>query len=329
MAMAQNKCVFITGGSGYVGRNLIRRFVSEGYRVRALARSDSAARIVTDLRAEPLRGDILDIASLKTAMLGCSSLVHAAADTGHGAFTASQHHTNLEGTRNVLNAAREAGITRAVHISTEAVLLSGAPLCNANEDTPIPPRHAGSYSASKAAAEQAALAENRAGLKVIAVRPRFVWGRDDTTALPQLVSAARSGKLAWIDGGTYLTSTAHIDNVAEGVVLALEHGRGGEAYFITDGAPVQFRAFVSALLRRAGVEPPKKTAPRWLVASMATIGDWLEQISGGRIKPPIGRQEYGTVGVEVTLDITKAERELGYRPVITLDAGLETVHATE
>ena len=326
MVMDRNKCVFITGGSGYIGRNLIRRFIAEGYRVRALARSDAAAGIVTALRAEPMRGDILDRASLKAAMMGCEWLVHAAADTGHGAFTTSQHHTNLDGTRNVLNAAREAGITRAVHVSTEAVLLSGAPLHNANEDTPIPPRHAGGYSASKAAAEQAALAENRAGLEVIAVRPRFVWGRDDTTALPQLVSAARSGKLAWIDGGTYRTSTTHIDNVAEGVVRALERGRGGEAYFLTDGAPVEFRAFVSALLRRAGVEPPNKTAPRWLVAAVATIGDWLERISGGRIRPPIGRQEYGTVGVEVTLDITKAERELGYRPVITREAGLETVH---
>jgi len=325
MTMDQDKYVFITGGSGYIGRNLIRRLITDGYRVRALARSESAAGVIAALQAEPLRGDILDTASLKAAMHGCQWLVHAAADTGHGGFTARQHHTNLEGTRNVLNAAREAGITRAVHVSTEAVLLSGAPLRNANEDTPIPQRHTGSYSASKAAAEQAALAENREGLEVIAVRPRFVWGRDDTTALPQLVSAAKSGKLAWIDGGTYLTSTTHIDNVAEGIVRALERGRSGEAYFISDGAPVEFRAFVSALLRRAGVEPPGKTAPRWLVAAAATIGDWLEQISGGRIKPPIGRQEYGTVGVEVTLDITKAERELGYRPVITREAGLATV----
>jgi nucleoside-diphosphate-sugar epimerase len=325
MAMDRDKCVFVTGGSGYIGRNLIRRLIADGYRVRALARSDAAAGTIAALGAEPVRGDILDPASLKAAMAGCEWLAHAAADTGHGAFTARQHHTNLAGTRNVLNAAREAGITRAVHVSTESVLLSGAPLRNANEGAPIPPRHAGGYSASKAAAEQAAMAENRAGLEVIAVRPRFVWGRDDTTALPQLVAAARSGKLAWIDGGTYLTSTTHIDNVAEGIVRALERGRGGEAYFITDGVPVEFRAFVSALLRRAGVEPPDKTAPRWLVAAVASVGDWLERISGGLIRPPIGRQEYGTVGVEVTLDITKAERELGYRPVITREAGMETV----
>jgi nucleoside-diphosphate-sugar epimerase len=327
--MSQDTCVLVTGGSGYVGRNVIRRLVADGFRVRALARSAASAARVAALGAEPVHGDILDRTSLESAMTGCEWLIHAAADTAHGAFAARQHHTNLEGTRNVLNAARAAGITRAVHVSTEAVLLSGAPLHNANEETPIPSRHAGGYSASKAAAEKAALAESREGLDVIVVRPRFVWGRDDTTALPQLVAAAKSGKLAWIDGGTYLTSTTHIDNLAEGILRALGQGRGGQTYFITDGAPMEFRAFVSALLRRAGVEPPRKTAPRWLVATVANIGDRLERISGGRIKPPIGRQEYGTVGVEVTLDITKAERELDYRPVIAFEAGLETVQEAE
>jgi nucleoside-diphosphate-sugar epimerase len=323
--MTESRVVFVTGGSGFVGRNLIRRLIADGHRVRALARSEASAARVDALGAESKRGDILDPVSLEAAMAGCAWLVHAAADTGHGAFEARQHHTNLEGTRNVLRAARRAGIGRAVHVSTEAVLLTGEPLRNATEDTPIPRRHAGSYSASKAAAEQTALAENGDGLEVIVVRPRFVWGRDDTTALPQLVAAAKNGKLAWIGGGKYLTSTTHIDNVGEGIVRALERGKGGEVYFVTDGAPVEFRSFVSALLRKAGIAPPDKSAPRWLVAMTASFGDLLERMTGGRIRAPIGRQEYGTVGVEVTLDITKAERELGYRPAMTRDAGLETV----
>lgn len=320
-----SKRIFVTGGSGYVGRNLIRRLVRDGHRVRALARSEASAATVAELGAEPVRGDMLDQTSLEAGMAGCDSVVHAAADTAHGGLDAEQHHTNLEGTRNVLRAARAARVKRAIHVSTESVLLNGAPLRNATEAMPIPARHAGGYSASKAAAEQAALAENGDGLNVIALRPRFVWGRDDTTALPQLAAAARSGQLAWIGGGNYLTSTTHIDNVAEGIVRALERGRGGEAYFVTDGPPVEFRTFVSELLLRAGIEPPVKSVPRWLVEAAVAVGDRLERWSGGRIKPPLARQQYGTVGVEVTLDISKAESELGYRPVISREEGYATV----
>lgn len=317
--------VFVTGGSGYIGRNLIRRLVRDGHRVVALARSPASAAKLESLGAHTVGGDILNPESLAKGMAGCDRLVHAAADTGHGAFEAGQHHTNLAGTRNVFTAARTAGIGRAVHVSTEAVLLDGQPLVMADETAPIPTRHAGSYSASKAAAERAAIDLNSPQCPVVAVRPRFVWGRDDTTALPQLAAAARSGKLVWIGGGRYLTSTAHIDNVVEGIVLSLEKGRGGEAYFITDGAPVEFRGFVSQLLEHAGIAPPEKTVPRSVVAALARVGDLLARLSRGRFHPPIGGQEYGTVGVEVTLSTAKAERELGYRPVITREAGIETV----
>jgi nucleoside-diphosphate-sugar epimerase len=120
MSMGSDKCVFVTGGSGYVGRNLIRRLVADGFCVRALARSEASAGIVAALGADPMRSDILDRSNLESAMTGCEWLIHAAADTAHGAFAAHQHHTNLEGTRNVLNAARAAGIRRAVHVEKPA-----------------------------------------------------------------------------------------------------------------------------------------------------------------------------------------------------------------
>ncbi len=92
-------------------------------------------------------------------------------------------------------------VRRAVHLSTESVLLDGGPLVNAEESWPLPARPVGGYSATKAQAEREALAASQARLDVVVVRPRFIWGRDDTTALPQLLKAVDSGKFAWIDGG--------------------------------------------------------------------------------------------------------------------------------
>ncbi len=318
--------VFITGGSGYVGRNLIRHCIGRGDTVIALARSAQAAATVARLGATPHRGDLLD-AGLSTAMQGCDTLIHAAADTNHGWGTAAQRQTNLDGTRHVFASARHAGIARAVHISTESVLLDGQPLVNATEAHAYPPQPAGAYSRTKGEAERIALSFSTGTMAVMVLRPRFVWGRDDSTALPQLLAAAREGKLAWIDGGGYRTSTTHIANLCEGVDKALQRGRGGQVYFITDGEPQVFRDFITRLLATQGVTAPDKSVPRALLRRIAAVGDLLARVSRGRIKPPISRQEYATMAVEVTLDIGKARSELGYAPVISAEAGLAELGA--
>ncbi|UXN74953.1 NAD-dependent epimerase/dehydratase family protein [Devosia sp. A8/3-2] len=235
--------------------------------------------------------------------------------------------TNIEGTRNVFQAARAAGVHTAVHISTESVLLDGKPLINANEDHAFPRHPVGAYSASKGEAERSALALAAPGFKVIAIRPRFVWGRDDTTALPGLVAAAQSEQLAFIDGGHYRTSTTHIANLCHGIALALDKGRSGQVYFITDGEPAEFRSFVTSLLQTQRIAALDKSVPRWLLRSMAMVGDTLGKVSGGRIKFPITLQEFATSAVEITLDITKARTELGYQPVISAEEGFAELAA--
>ncbi|MCU4179886.1 NAD-dependent epimerase/dehydratase family protein [Bosea sp. BH3] len=320
--------IFLTGGSGFVGRNLIRHFVAGGAEITALARSDRSADLVRMLGAVPCKGDILDD-GLAAAMTGCDALVHAAADTNHGPATDRQRLVNEGGTRNVLGAARSAGIRKAIHLSTESVLATGRPLVNVDETAPLPRRPAGGYSRSKAAAERIALANNASGFAVVVLRPRFVWGRDDTTALPALIDAARSGKLAWIGGGTYLTSTTHIANLCAAVELALANARGGTVYFIADEAPVQFRDFVSALLETQGLAPPEKSIPRPVVRTIAGIGDLLAAVTGGRIVPPLTLQSYAASAVEISLDIGKAQRELGYAPVISRDQGLDELRSAQ
>lgn len=314
--------LFVTGAAGYVGRNILRHFISDGYTVTGLVRNPRAAELVTSLGATAHYGDLANRESLTGGMRGADILIHAAADTTHGRISAQQLRINEDGTRNVYEAAAKAGVARALHLSTEAVLLDGAPLVNADETTPYPAHFPGGYTLSKARAEQVALQLAAAGQDIRIMRPRFIWGRDDTTALPQLVAAAKSGKLAWIGGGSYLTSTTHIANVIEGMRLILDKGEAGEIYHITDGEPVPFRGFITDLLGAAGVQPPSKEVPRWLVQTAVAAGEILAAISGGRMNGPMSRQEYATLGVEVTLNIDKAQRELGYAPVISTQAGL-------
>jgi nucleoside-diphosphate-sugar epimerase len=129
--------IFLTGGSGYVGRNLVRHFVARGINVTALARSDESVELVRSLGATVVRGDLLD-ASLSAAMAGCDALIHAAADTDHGPATERQRRVNEDGTRAVIEAARRAGIRKVIHLSTESVLATGRALVNVDETMPLP-----------------------------------------------------------------------------------------------------------------------------------------------------------------------------------------------
>lgn len=320
--------LLVTGASGYLGRNIVREFIERGHKVRGLTRSDASSDLIMRLGAEPVRGDIMDKASLEAAMRNVGALVHAAADTDHGRSTKEQELTNLKGTQNVYDAAHAAGVKRAVHISTEAVLMDGRPIVNADETWPIPEKPAGAYSRTKAGAERIALAANGNGMDVIVMRPRFVWGRDDTTALPQLITAAESGKLVWFDGGDYLTSTTHIANVVEGVRLCLEKGRGGEVYFITDGQDIAFRPWVTALLATKGISVSEvKSVRRGFMNFIVSAGELLANLTGGALNGPLGRQEYATVGNTVTLNIAKARKELGYEAVMSRAEGLAELGA--
>ena len=134
---------------------------------------------------------------------------------------------NVDGTRNALEAAKAAGVRRFVHCGTEAAILAGEPVVNGDETLPLRPDSPAPYPSTKAKAEQLVRDASTADFEAVVLRPRFVWGVGDTTLLPAIADAARQGKFAWIAGGDHLTSTTHVDNVVEGLLLAAEKGRAG------------------------------------------------------------------------------------------------------
>lgn len=304
--------VFVTGGSGFVGRNVIGALRDRGDDVRALARSDRAADVVHQLGAEPVRGDLDDVAAMQAGMTGCDVVIHAAANVDSWGRAEQFHRVNVQGTKNVIHAARAAGVPRLAHVSTEAVLAGGPPIRNADETWPLPDRPIGLYGATKGEAERRVLAANNAALQTIIVRPRMVWGEGDTTLLPRIADSVRRGQWMWIDGGRYLTSTCHVANVCEGVILAAERGRGGEIYFLTDGPPIAFRTFATALVRSQGLEPGNRSIPHGVATALASIAEWTWRSLRLPGAPPIDRATVALAGAEVTVSDAKARRELGY-----------------
>jgi nucleoside-diphosphate-sugar epimerase len=313
---------FVTGGSGFIGGRLIERLVGEGRPVRALARSQASAERVAELGAEPVRGDIGERDSLAGAAEGADAAFHLAAHLGEWGPWEDFERGNVEGTRNVLAACAEAGVRRFVHCGTEAALMAGEPLVGVDETAPLRPDSRAPYPATKAKAEQAVRAASRAGFETVVVRPRFVWGKGDTTLLPEMVETVEKGRFAWIGGGRNVTDTTHVDNVVEGLVLAAERGRPGEAYFVTDGEPVVFREFVTAMLRTQGVEPPERSVPAWTAAPLARAAEAAWKLLPLKGTPPMTTFRSWLLTQECTIDIAKAREELGYAPLVTHDQGL-------
>lgn len=312
---------FITGGSGFLGGHLITGLRRQGVSVRALARSPGARASVEALGAEAVPGDLDDVAAMEAGMRGVDVVFHAAAYAKQHGPRADFFRTNVTGTEHVLRAAENAGVRRLVHVGTEAVLAEGQPIVRADESVPRARRPAGLYPLTKGLAEERVLAANGPKLETVVIRPRLIWGPNDTSVLAELVANVRAGRWAWIAGGHYLTSTCHVDNVVEGALLAATRGRPGEIYFLTDGEPVEFRSFISALLRTQGAEPGAREVPRWLVRLLARLTRWMKA-------PPITATAVALAGVEVTVRDDKARRELGYVGHTTREQGLTALAAS-
>jgi nucleoside-diphosphate-sugar epimerase len=312
---------FVTGGSGFIGGALIERLRREGWDVRALARSERAAQRVRELGAEPVMGDLDDL-----HVEDCEVAFHAAAKVEDFGDPADFERVNVQGTRNVVAACRAGGVRRLVHVGTEAALMAGQPLVNVDESAPLRPDSPALYSSSKAKAEQ--LVRDSDGIETVVVRPRFVWGRGDTTLLPQMVEMVRAGRFRWVGGGRQLTATTHIDNTVEGLWLAATKAPAGGVYFVTDGAPTVFRDFITEWVGTQGVSIPDKSVPPGVARAAAASAERIWRLLKRPGSPPLTRFAVWVSSQECTIDISRAERELGYRPVTTREEGLRAMRSS-
>ena len=327
----ERRLAFVTGGSGFLGGRLIEVLTQRGWRVRALARSEAAAGRVEALGAEAARGDLLDEAALTGALAGCAVAFHAAAHFKLWGPRAEFDRVNVAGTRALLEAARKApGLRRVVAVGAAAVVIGQPrPVTDATESLPLLAPAFAPYSASKAEAERLVLAANgsRDGFSTIVVRPPTIWGAGMPT-LDQLAEAIAAGRWRWVAGGGQAMSTAHVDNVCHALLLAAERGRGGEAYFVSDGQDGTVKGVFSAFLATRGLAAPDASVPfpvAWAMAGLMGAAWRAFRLAG---EPPLTRQLLQLIGHPLTLDIAKARGELGYAPVVSWADGLAAMRAS-
>ncbi|MDB5460927.1 MAG: NAD-dependent dehydratase [Caulobacteraceae bacterium] len=306
----------MTGASGFVGSAVARRLLARGYRVAALVRPTSPRTNLDGLDLEIAWGDMTDRASVAAAAKGARYLFHVAADYRLWARDPEDIvRANRQGTEAVMRAALAAGVERVVYTSSVATL--GAPpgqdrLAPADESAPLTEQTAiGAYKRSKVIAER--LVERMVadeGLPAVIVNPSTPIGPRDVKPTPtgRIIVEAATGKVpAFVDTGLNL---AHVDDVAEGHLLALDKGRIGERY-ILGGQDVTLRQMLADIAALAGRKAPTINLPRGPLYPLASLFEAVAQITG---KEPMLTRDALTMSKRMMFFTSgKAERELGYR----------------
>ncbi len=299
--------VFVTGGSGFVGGNLIRLLVEQGYRVRALVRSGSPLTL-KNLPVDLVRGDLND-RDLDRSMRGCAAVFHVAAH--YSLWQRDRellYHSNVAGTANVLACARNAGVTRTVYTSSVAAIgvRGGGQLADESYQSPID-KLVGDYKKSKFLAEREAVKAAESGQDVVIVNPSTPIGPGDIKPTPTgdiILRFLRRQMPFYLPTGLNFID---VRDVARGHLLALEKGKSGERY-ILGNQNLSLKALLDRLAIITGQPAPTSALPNWIPYTAAWIDENILPALGKT--PTIPIDGVRMAGQFMYYDGSKAVREL-------------------
>jgi len=324
-ALPRLRTAFVTGGSGFVGSHLISRLVAEGWSVKALARSAGAKATVRSAGAVAVDGELNDAKALRAGMNECEVVFHVAALFKMWGPRKDFDTVNVEGMRALVDAAADtASVRRVVAVTAAAVVMGDpVPMVGVDETATVQERDFAPYSASKANAEKILLGANgrRRGLETLALRPPMIWGAG-MPMLDHMVETVKAGQWQWVDKGAQAMSTCHVDNLVAALVLAADHGKGGEAYFVADAEQGTLKGVLGALLATRGVKAEDKSVSFAMAWRLAGVMGVVWRLFGLKGEPPITRQMLRLIGKPFTIRIDKARRDLDYSPKVSWQQGI-------
>jgi nucleoside-diphosphate-sugar epimerase len=317
--------VFLTGGTGFIGGEVARLLRERGDDVRALVRTPSKAEHLVALGCELLAGDLSDEDALREGMTGCDGVVHSAAVYEVGVPESRRQQlveVNVRGTEHLLGAALAAGVSKAVYVSTVAVFGdTKGQVAHEGWERPEGQPFTSVYEQTKVEAHQRARQIGAQGLPLVIVQPGVVYGPGDHSEVGGLFERLLKGRLPLVPFPEMGITPVHRDDVAAGILLALDKGVAGESYVLA-GEPTTMGDLLAELARVAGKRPPRGALPAVLVKAMAPVGPLVGPLLG--FPPNLRELLSSSQGVTFWARGEKAQRELGWTPR-PLAEGLATV----
>jgi nucleoside-diphosphate-sugar epimerase len=313
--------VLVTGASGFLGRAVAGAVRDAGHEVRTFQRRPSGVDRVSDVL-----GTMTDAAAVGHAVDGVEAVVHLAAKVSLAGDPADFERVNVEGTRTLLAAARAAGVSRFVFVSSPSVAHTGSSI-SGDGAAPASPAHArGDYARTKAAAELLALAADAPGFAVVAVRPHLVWGPGDTQLVGRIVDRAARGRLPLLDSGAALIDSCYVDNAASAMVAALDRADAdevhGNAYVVTNGEPRPVADLLGGICRASGVPTPRWHVPAGVARAAGSLVEAVWRVRPGEDEPPMTRFLAEQLSTSHWFDQRRTRQDLRWAPSVSIDEGL-------
>jgi len=306
--------VFVTGGTGFIGGEVVRQLRERGDDVACLVRNPDKAARLTGLGCQLVSGDLSDEAAIRQGMEGCDAVVHAAAMYEVG-IPAKQHpamwEANVAGTERVLKAAGEAGVAKIVYVSTCGVF--GNTHRQVVDETYEHPgkEFTSYYEETKLEAHKIAKRMIEDGLPGVIVQPGGVYGPDDTSQVADLLEQFFAGRLPLMPFPELGICLTHVEDIAGGILLALDKGKVGETYVLS-GPVTTMREAIETVAAASGRKAPKHAMPVPVLKVMTPIGPLIGKMMG---QPPNLRELISSAdNVTFWASHEKASRELGYAP---------------
>jgi nucleoside-diphosphate-sugar epimerase len=305
--------VFVTGGTGFIGGEVVRQLRERGDEVVCLVRNPEKGKKVEALGCELAAGDLSDKEAIRTGMAGCDAVIHAAAIYEVGIPVSQRpamREANVAGTENVLGAALEARIAKVVYVSTVGIGNTHGEVVDESYEYPGGD-FTSCYEETKWQAHQVAKRLIGEGLPCTIVQPGGVYGPGDTSSIGELLNQFLAGKMPLIPFPDLGLCLAHVEDTAAGIVLALDKGAAGESYFLS-GPVTTIREAIGIVAKVTGRRAPKRALPTPLMKAMIPIGPLVGKMMG---QPPNLRELISAAdGVTFWATNEKAARELGYAP---------------
>jgi nucleoside-diphosphate-sugar epimerase len=317
--------ILLTGATGFLGSHTANKLLEHRHTVFLLGRNfdrdDLRIQWLIKRGAQPIQADLRNRAAVVAACAGMDAVIHAGALSAAWGPKAEFEAVNVDGTKAVIDGCCQGGVGRLIHISSPAVMFTGADHIEADESWPYAPVFSSHYAATKKQAEVLVNNAHAGGLPTVILRPKAIFGPGDRALLPRLLAAARAGRLRQFGSGENRVDLTCVENVAHAIVLALEaRAAVGHTYFITNDEHVLLWPIIRRLLQ--SLHLPHRLKPLSIPVAMAaaTLMEWRAGFTGR--EPLLTRYSVGVLARTQTYKIAAARRDLSYAPIISVEEGI-------